>query len=358
MKRFLTCMLSLSLLLCTACGSSAKEDPFDVDPEAPNVNQDAPEQIETNVGSPYTNPLTGEGMDEDISMNRPVTIMINNIKQAQPQCGVSNADIMFELPAEGGVTRMLAVLQNLKDIESIGSIRSLRAYYLALSQSLDAIQVHAGGSDEAYGDLRSSGWDHLDGVNGSYSPSPFYRDKSRMQYGTEHSMFATGNGLLECIEAKGFRTEHNDGFEYGYTFSETAGEQCTDDAAYAKVTFNSGKNTSFKYDPETKLYTGYQFGSVYQDGSTKEDMKFKNLIFMSTGMNVYDGKGRLTVDVTSGGAGYFVGDGNTTEITWSRQAGQGFKFKLPNGQALDLGIGKSYIAIYDKNAGNVSFTET
>ena len=359
MKRYLTLLLALAMLLCAGCKSEA-EEPLDVTPEAPDVNYDAPEQPSQPPEEvfEYYNPLTGEGMHKDISMNRPVAIMINNIIQAQPQCGVSNADIIFELPAEGGVTRMLAVFQDSKDIESIGSIRSLRAYYLKLAQSLDAILVHAGGSDEAYLDLRSTGWDHIDGVMGNYSVDPFYRDKSRMQYGTEHSLFATGNGLIDCIEDKGFRLEHEDGFDYGYTFSETAGEQCTETAEYVKVIFNSGKNTSFTYDSETGLYTGYQFGSMYQDGSTEEPMTFTNLVLMSTKMSVYDGKGRLSVELNGTGSGYFVNGGHYTEIKWSRDGDEGFRFTLADGTPVDLGIGKSYIAIYDQSSGSVEFEKT
>jgi len=353
-------LLALSLTMLTGC----KKEAENVDPVAPDANPNAPVQteqppVEDEKQFDYFNPLTGEGMDEDISQNRPVAIMINNIKQAQPQCGVSKADVIYELPAEGGVTRMLAIFQDLEDLESIGSIRSLRSYYLHLTRSYDAILVHAGGSNEAYNDLSTTGWDHIDGVQGNYSVDPFYRDKSRMQYGTEHSLFATGNGLLDCIESKGFRTEHEDGFTYGYTFSETAGEQCTEKAEYVKVVFNSGKNTSFTYDDETGLYTGYQFGDVYRDGSTQEDMTFKNLVIMSTSMNVYDSTGRLTVDLTSGGSGYFVCEGHYIEISWSRGGDEeGFTFTTTDGKTVDLGIGRTYFAIYDQNAGSVAFEKT
>ena len=37
--------------------------------------------------------------------------MLNNLKKAQPQLGNSQADIIYEVPAEGGITRMLAVYQ-------------------------------------------------------------------------------------------------------------------------------------------------------------------------------------------------------------------------------------------------------
>lgn len=95
--------------------------------------------------------------------------MINNIVYAQPQVGISNADIIYEIPAEGGITRMMAIFSHLYDIESVGSIRSLRPYYLSVALSYDAIVIHAGGSEQAYSDVKTYNADHLDGVrDGQY----------------------------------------------------------------------------------------------------------------------------------------------------------------------------------------------
>ena len=355
MKRYLCAALALLMLLCAGC---KKDTQSNIDPEAPDINQDGLESFNTPEPFAYTNPLTGEGMEEDISQNRPVAVMINNIIQAQPQRGVSNADVIFEVPAEGGVTRMLAIFQDLDYIKSIGSIRSLRSYFLQIVQGYDAILVHAGGSEEAYHDLYNTGWDHIDGVMGNYKVDPFYRDHDRMQNGSEHSLFAVGEKILDSIDDSGYETEHKAGFTYGYTFSEDAGDQCRNDASYAKVIFNSGKNTSFLYDEKTELYTGYQFGERYQDDG-KTDLTFKNLLFLSAGMNVYDGVGRLSVDFADGGTGYFICEGKSVEINWVKDSDEdGFTLTLKNGTPLDLGIGKSYIAIYDKNAGSVTFEQT
>ena len=54
-----------------------------------------------------TNPLTGLPMEEEYENNRPIAVMLNNLKIAQPQLGISQADIIYEIPAEGGITRML-----------------------------------------------------------------------------------------------------------------------------------------------------------------------------------------------------------------------------------------------------------
>ena len=65
--------------------------------------------------------------------------MFNNLKAAQPQLGISRADIIYEVPAEGGITRMLGVFQNISGAGVLGSIRSARPYYIELALGLDAL---------------------------------------------------------------------------------------------------------------------------------------------------------------------------------------------------------------------------
>ena len=53
------------------------------------------------------------GSEEKIE-GRAVAVMINNHPKARPQSGLSKADIVYELLAEGDVTRYLAIFQSEK----------------------------------------------------------------------------------------------------------------------------------------------------------------------------------------------------------------------------------------------------
>ena len=98
MKRMIAVLLALVMLaaLLSACGKA----------ETPAAETAEPIASPTPTPTPIVNPLTGETVSEDISAVRPYAIMINNISVAQPQVGVSNADIIYEVLAEGGITRM------------------------------------------------------------------------------------------------------------------------------------------------------------------------------------------------------------------------------------------------------------
>ena len=63
----------------------------------------------------HQNPLTGEEKSFDYPEGqRPVAVMVNNIMSANsyqsawPQSGLSQADVIFEMETEGGITRYMA----------------------------------------------------------------------------------------------------------------------------------------------------------------------------------------------------------------------------------------------------------
>ena len=177
-KRMFSLLVSGALLFTlTACGP--KQAPPSSSSEPPDTSVLAPVEPDPEPVLPYVNPLTGEGCAQDISQNRPVAIMLNNLKKALPQLGVSQADIIYEALAEGGITRMLGVFQSVEGVGDIGSVRSARDYYVSLALGHDAIFLHAGGSPGAYTAIDNWGVSAFDCVNGPYEGTLFWRDQQR-----------------------------------------------------------------------------------------------------------------------------------------------------------------------------------
>ena len=97
-----------------------------------------------------TNPLTGLRVDDDYATtHRPVGVMINNLKAALPQYGLAQADILYEVVAEGGITRLLAIYSDARQVPKIGSVRSARPVYIELATGHDATLIHYGTSTQA-----------------------------------------------------------------------------------------------------------------------------------------------------------------------------------------------------------------
>lgn len=344
MKRLFPVILAL-LMLLGACGKKAETT--GVSPEPPSVS--APDATAEPTATPeaITNPLTGEALDTDISAARPYAVMYNNIKVALPQCGISKADILYEVLAEGNITRFEAIFSDINGVGAIGSMRSSRPYYIELALSYDAIYVHAGGSEQAYTDISAKGVDNIDGVRGAYSGTTFYRDPTRMKYGTEHSLFTTSDKVLACTESLGYDTKHSGTFDYGLDFTESPdlGASAAS-AATVNVSFEGIKDTSFTYNSGTGYYTGKQYNTDLIDGTTSEAVQFKNLLVLYADGKVLDDYGRRAFDLDGTGTGHFIVNGKTVPIKWSHSGtGSCFKYTLEDGTPLELGVGKTYIAI-------------
>lgn len=319
-----------------------------------------PESGEAESGEPKLfNQLTGEPEQTDISAERPFAVMINNISVAQPQVGISHADWIYEIEAEGGITRMMALFTHIQDVPNMGSIRSLRPYYLSLALSYDAIMIHGGGSGDAYKDCETYGADHIDGVKDPTAYSAlYYRDPSRGSHGTEHTLFLYGNQVLPFVEQTGMRRNHNEGYSNGLVFSADSAALCPNDASNVKITLNPSKTTSFTYHPDTGKYTGFQYGGDYIDGATNEAVPFSNLLVLQAQMSVYNAKeGRIAAEIIGSGTGWFCTGGKWVAINWSRaDVNSPYSYTTQDGTPITFTPGKTYCAIIPLQNAGVDFS--
>lgn len=345
MKRYFAVLLALVLVLCSACGGPKSE--------APNVSNG---KTETQTQTYYA-PLTGEKLDAAPENTRPYAVMINNIIYAQPQVGISNADMIYEIPAEGGITRMMAIFSHIDDVESVGSIRSLRPYYLSVALSYDAIVIHGGGSEQAYSDVKTYNADNFDGVrDATASNAMFYRDSSRGQHGSEHTLFFHGDKVAPLVAQYGYRTEHTNGYKTGLNFSDDAASQGTAEANAITVTYNASKATKFAYQTDSGKYTAAQYNDDYKDGATGEKVAFSNVLILSAAMRTVDSYGRLAVDLVGSGEGYLACGGKYVPIKWSRSdINASFTYTLADGTPLNLARGTTFVSVIPTDGGAAAF---
>lgn len=340
------------LTLLTACGgpasgsgSSQSAEPS-VSALAPAVSLPEPEPEPL-----YTNPLTGEATDTDLSAARPVAVMLNNLKKALPQCGVAQADLIYEAPAEGGITRMMAVFQSLDGVGDLGSVRSARPYYVELALGLDAIYIHAGGSDGAYSAIKTYGAANIDGVNGPYGGTMFWRDAARKKTaGYEHSLFTSAQRIQSLLAGSlsSMRQTHKEGWSLPLSFVPDGTPAQGDTADTVSVKYSYYKTGVFRYDPDTGRYLVEEYGEPYVDGSTGEQVAVTNVLVLCTDISLIkgDSAGRQNVRLTGTGTGWFACGGKYIPITWSKpSATDPFRFTTADGEELKLGVGTSYINI-------------
>ncbi|MGI6029736.1 MAG: DUF3048 domain-containing protein [Candidatus Heteroscillospira sp.] len=347
MKKILLILLAFALLLpgCTKRGEQTPEETPDTSPVVTASPTPTPTPVPTATPEPIRHPLTGEPIAEELT-DRPLAIMINNHELAQPQCGIGGADMIYEILAEGGLTRMMLIVTDPTSVERFGTMRSLRPYYLEVGLSYGAVIVHAGGSDQAYSDVKTKGADNLDGVRGAGAGSYYYRDQSRVHNGLEHSLFIDSDSVLEYAKQRGISLESDTPYDFGLSFADDAAPAGGESGESIELTFGSWKKSSFSYDGDEKVYTMSQYGKPYADGDTSEAVPFTNLLILEAPTRTLDSYGRLEVDLVGEGAGYFFCGGKYVPITWHRDGlGQQFYYTTQDGEELTLGVGKTYVGV-------------
>ena len=176
----------------------------------------APEEVTESViietGNMVTSYLTGKQVDEAIGRQRPIAVMFNNIEAGCPQTGISRADVVYEAPVEGRITRLMGVIEDWHDLAKIGSVRSCRDYYVSFALEFDAIYVHFGQATVYVGDLLNS--DAVDNLSGAVAGidrpanNAFYRTDDRK---APHNVYVSAEGIMEDIEK----------FQYNLTYDES-----------------------------------------------------------------------------------------------------------------------------------------
>ena len=162
-------------------GQEAQADPTPVPVAEPTK---APEQVDT-VSQNETDEdgleegqmrsyLSGLPVSKEIGNRRPIAVMLNNLKPAQPMCSISRADVVYEYVVEGAITRLMALFEDYKDLDKIGSVRSCREYFVYTMLEFDAIYCHYGQATYAVELLERDYVDNLNGL-GKEGDTVYYR---------------------------------------------------------------------------------------------------------------------------------------------------------------------------------------
>ncbi len=327
--------------------------------KTPETEAKAPEPEKTAKpvvrGSGAYHYLTGESCSPEEQKKRPAAVMLNNLRLQLPQFGLDAGQIFFECVTEGSITRLMMLTTDYESLGTTGSIRSSREIFADMAADFDAVYVHAGGSPGAYGVIASRGIDSLDGAN-MYLPSTYFRDPWRLNnIGYEHSLMTNGAGIVSGIQFKGYRTEYRDVFEPVFSFYDEKTNHIPGGPAaeHVRVYSTPIQAVDFVYDASTGQYLRYHYGGMaHKDGASGAQIAVKNviLLFMDIAVIPGDEASRVAVTDTGTGTGYFITNGQRTDITWSRSGPNDvLRYTLPDGTPLTLNAGKTFVCILDKS---------
>jgi len=310
------------------------------------------------------NPLTGEVVDPALVNRMPIAIKISNYPyNVRPQSGLSMADLVFEHPAEAGLTRFTGVfLQN--DVAKIGSIRSARFIDNELAPMFGALLVTSGSSIGTMTHLRSSPWFQGDNVwrlvseETNYVCPPLCRDNPN----DFNSLFASTKDLRAATSAKAGPQARS---HSAFVFSEAlppGGVEATD----ISVDFSSAAHVDWRYVATSKLYTRWQEKdssgelAAHIDALTNQPITDRNVVvlFVSQVNNFVPedfldgGNCGLEIQLWSIGPAKVFRDGKLYAGRWRRDDSTGFKLRLEfdDGSNLALAPGNTWFEMVALNA--------
>lgn len=338
----------LCMCLTFSAGCSKKQESLIVD----KGDEPSPPPPVSSEPTPvlYINPLTGlEEIEPDKTTTRPVAIMVNNLKDAQPvQTGLSKADIIYETEVEGGITRLLALYQDISKVEKIGTVRSARYVYVDLAMGHNAIYVHHG-QDEKYAGPHLKDTDHFTLSEKNYG--------ARLSNGlaSEHTLYAYGDKLWKGLINDGFKTENTTSGNWQNFADNNSPVALGNPANTVTIPFSTSYKTVFKYDSLKGTYTRYFNNTLRTDYYSNASIDVKNVFVLLTSISNYSDNYHRNVSLKSG-TGYYIVNGTYTQINWTKgNAKDSFKFTNVDGSPLTVNPGKSWVCIADKSKSKPVF---
>lgn len=153
----------------------------------------------TTLGPQNPSPINGTNVADPAALDRRViAVKIDNHPSARPQSGIQEADMVYELLVEGGLTRFIAIFHH-SDSEYVGPVRSLRPTDSTLVIYMDAPLQISGGQDWIQSLSRGRGLLMITDDRVST-----YRISSRS---SPHNLYATTLRMRDTADRRGWADE-------------------------------------------------------------------------------------------------------------------------------------------------------
>ena len=286
-------------------------------------------------------PLTGAPVPGGGSVpQRPaLAFKVDNYPTARPQIGLNKADIVFEEPVEGGITRYVAVFQ-CQGATLVGDIRSARNIDIGiLGQLGHPVIVHVGGIIPVLDNIASSPLVNftlgahtsvITNVSGRNAPYDTYTSTTDV-WNLEKTKTTVPQPL--------------------FTYSTTTPPGTP--AAAVSIPFSSYSMVDWRYNPQAKAYER-SYGTIPDKLSTGTQNSAANVVVQFVhifyGPWTENSTGALEVQANlytnASGQALVLRDGVEVKGTWSRSSlGQATQFKTTKGTPIALQPGNTWVEL-------------
>jgi len=308
-----------------------------------NQNKDADDLVQDEIFAESLtvevdkSPLTGLACENP--NQRPIAVTISGDKEARPLSGISEADLVIEMPAvTGSITRYLAFFACNK-VEEIGSVRSARHDHIPLAMGFGAIIAHWGGSHFALDKLDAG---IMDNINALYlENSVFYR---KLSIYAPHNGFTSFERLEKYSSEKGYGLTNT--FE-GYKFWDE--ENPNQGKGRITISYPGSFKVEYEYSSDTNEYLRFKGGTREMDKNTSAQVVAKNVLVMYAASRQIEGQYN-DMDIEGEGDAIIFQNGEEIKGKWSKDKNDlnsKLFFYNEDGEEIKLVPGQTWIQVVE-----------
>jgi Tfp pilus assembly major pilin PilA len=283
-------------------------------------------------------PLNGTPVEADAIDRRVIAVKIDNHPSARPQTGLDQADAVYELIVEGGLTRFIALFQTV-DPEKVGPIRSGRPTDPTLIAFLDAPLQISGAQSWIISRINATGV-KLIGDNGTTT----FRDSSRS---APHNLYGEVEEMRAVSDGRGYPDESPDPM---FLFGDTPADGIA--ATAITLDWSSRPEVRWTWDGEAYLRWNDTVPHTWITAAGEEEQIAVPTLLVLTARQYTatpPGKGSSVpaLDTVGSGQALLFHSGRLVEGTWQRDAiDEPFTLELVDGAPMVVPPGQLWISVF------------
>jgi len=289
-------------------------------------NQVRAEGIETSLKliaqSAFVNP--------EKNINHVVISLENSRHVWKHQRGTSQADILYEIVAEGHITRILSLFRDINQVNAeIGPVRSVRNYFMPFITDIQAMLLFCGASPSGYGRLEKE--TSILGCDEIANSDIFHR---RDDIARPHNLFTNGNQIRSSLKTRNIQFTACESSVYETPLDQTFNTPDTshncddlkknsteDEGKYLSIRYTATYCVTYKYNKKTKRYDRFINGKPHIDQNCGSHLSPSTVVIAITEARVMDKHGRLDIDIPSELPATIYSNGKVIQGSWSQPGG-------------------------------------
>lgn len=306
--------------------------------------------------------LSGVPVAEARASAYPYAVMLDDSPAARPQAGLSQASIVWQAPAEGGIPRYMAVFQSGKP-GRIGPVRSARLYFVRWASEAHALYGHVGGPPPLLRYLNAGKGGVVNADAFRWAGTTFNRMTWRRK---PHNSYTSGRQMTALAKRLGVTSVRYDPATW-QRFRDGAPEhERGADGSTITVRYTS-ERVDYRYDRAANVWRRSVDGSVQRDpgndpnrghgaatdGPVIAPTTVVVMVVPIRRSSSIDGPamGRLEADAIGDGKAWVFADGHVVAGRWEkRSATARTRFYDAGGDEVVLPRGQMFIQVISKSS--------